>query len=442
MTSALLDAARSAVRSADLVRGRGRLTQVVGLVLEVRGLCASIGDLCWIEVGRQLPEVPAEVVGFREDALLLMPYGSLIGIAAGSRVRTHGERLRVPAGVELLGRVLNAVGEPIDGGPPLSCRETTSHLGRVPPPLARQRIREVQPTGVRAIDAFVTCARGQRVGIFAGSGVGKSVLLGMISRHSAVDVNVVALIGERGREVREFIEEDLGQDGLARSVVVVATSDESAVLRVRAAQSAMAIAEWFREHDRNVMFLMDSTTRYAMALREIGLAVGEPPTTKGYTPSSFAELPRLLERAGTSRVNAMTGFFTVLVEGDDLNDPVGDAVRAIVDGHIVLARDLARRGHYPAIDVLGSVSRLMPQVTTPEHRASSARVLNWLKLLEDHQDLITIGAYTRGHHAELDIALDLRPRLDAFLRQGIGEKADLSATLAQLAQLATPGATG
>jgi FliI/YscN family ATPase len=304
--------------------------------------------------------------------------------------------------------------------------------------MSRERIRAVQPTGVRAIDAFVTCARGQRVGIFAGSGVGKSVLLGMISRHCEADVNVVAMIGERGREVREFIEEDLGKEGLSRSVVVVATSDQSAVLRVRAAQTAMGIAEWFREHDRNVMFLMDSTTRYAMALREIGLAIGEPPTTKGYTPSVFAELPRLLERAGTSTRSAITAFFTVLVEGDDLNDPIGDAVRAIADGHIVLSRDLSRRGHYPAIDVLGSVSRLMPQVTQREHRACAARALNWLKLLEDYQDLIAIGAYVRGQNPELDLAMEMRPRLDEFLRQDIADRAPLEGTLSRLHELARP----
>lgn len=441
MSTSLLEKARAAVRGADVVTALGRVSQVVGLIVEVRGLTASIGDLCWVDAGRQLPAIPAEVVGFREDALLVMPYGPVAGIAAGRRVTTRGEGMRVPVGPQLLGRVLDAFGRPLDGGPLLSSTDTASPHGRVPSPMARERIRTIQPTGVRAIDGFVTCARGQRVGIFAGSGVGKSVLLGMISRHCEADVNVVAMIGERGREVREFIEEDLGKEGLARSVVVVATSDQSAVLRVRAAQTAMGIAEWFRERGQNVMFLMDSTTRYAMALREIGLAIGEPPTTKGYTPSVFAELPRLLERAGTSARSAITAFFTVLVEGDDMNDPVGDAVRAIVDGHIVLSRDLSRRGHYPAIDVLGSVSRLMPQVTEREHRGSAVRAMNWLKLLEDYQDLIAIGAYTRGQNAELDLAMDMRPRLDEFLRQDIGDHAPLAATLAALHELAHGQAT-
>jgi flagellum-specific ATP synthase len=424
-----------------LVRPIGRVSQVVGTIVEVRGLVASMGDLCWIERRNDKTEVAAEVVGFQHDNLLLMPYDELIGLSAGCRVTTRGQSLRMPVGAQLLGRVVDAFGRPLDGGPVLQTGQVSRRHATSPNPLSRQRITEVQQTGVRAIDSFVTCAKGQRVGIFAGSGVGKSVLLGMISRHSDADVNVVALIGERGREVREFVEEDLGPEGLARTVVVVATSDQSPVLRIRAAESAMSVAEWFRGQNKNVMLVMDSVTRFAMAQREIGLAVGEPPATKGYPPSTFAMLARLLERAGTDEVNAITAFFTVLVEGDDLNEPIGDAVRSIVDGHIVLSRDLARRGQYPAVDVMGSVSRLMNQVTDDSHRRASQRILGLLKLLEDNQDLITIGAYKRGANADLDRAVDLKPRIEEFLRQGLREHHPIDDTLARLAELSRSAET-
>ncbi len=440
MSAPLFDRTRQAIQSVDLIRPVGHVRQVVGTVVEVEGLAASLGDLCRIRHRRQESGILAEVIGFRDDTLLLMPYTDLEGIASGYQVTTSGETLRVPVGPHLLGRVIDAFGNVIDGGPPLAGGERVGRRGRTPSPLSRQRIDSAQRTGVRAIDAFITCAKGQRLGIFAGSGVGKSVLLGMISRHSDADVNVVALIGERGREVREFIEEDLGPDGLKRSVVVVATSDESPVLRIRAAESAMAIGEWFRDRDHNVMFMMDSATRYAMAQREIGLAAGEPPTTKGYPPSTFAQLPRLLERAGTSAINAMTAFFTVLVEGDDMNEPVGDAVRSIVDGHIVLTRDLARRGHYPAIDVMGSVSRLMQKIASEEHLSSSQHILGQLKLLEENQDLITIGAYKPGNNHELDAALAAKPRIEQFLRQGLEDHVPMAQTLAELAALTAPGA--
>jgi len=426
--------ATAGLAALDPVRELGTVSQVVGTVVEVRGLRAPIGDLCWIDVGGG--RLPAEVVGFRDETLLLMPFGELTGVGAGDRVHGARQALQVPVGPALLGRVIDAMGRPLDGGPPLSRRATVARHAQPPTPLERERICEAQQTGVKAIDAFVTCAKGQRVGIFAGSGVGKSVLLGMITRHTDADVNVVALIGERGREVREFLEEDLGPEGLQRTVVVVATSDQSPVLRVRAAEMAMSIGEWFREHDQNVMMVMDSVTRYAMALREIGLAVGEPPTTKGYTPSVFAELARLLERAGTSAVNAMTAFFTVLVEGDDLNDPIADAVRSIADGHIVLSRDLARRGHYPAIDVMGSVSRLMSAVTSPEHREASSRVLGLLKLLEDNEDLINIGAYRPGSNPRLDHAIRLRDAVESFLRQGLDEHVPMPRTMQDLLTLA------
>ena len=436
MSEKVLHAARGAVRDTTLLRPVGRVTQVVGTVVEARGLRASVGALCWIlgDGGRE--GVACEVVGFRDEALLLMPFHDLHGVAPGQRVTTRKETLRVPTGQAVLGRVIDAFGRPLDGGPAIESPERVVSRPNIPNAMTRQRVELPQRTGVKAIDAFVPCARGQRVGIMAGSGVGKSVLLGMISRHSDADVNVVALIGERGREVREFVEQDLGPEGLARSVVVVATSDQSPVLRVRAAQTAMALGEWFRDRDQNVMMVMDSVTRFAMAQREIGLAVGEPPATRGYPPSTFAVLAKLLERAGTSEVNAMTAFFTVLVEGDDLQDPVGDAVRSIVDGHIVLSRDLARKGHYPAIDVMGSVSRLASVVAAPGQSDQARRLLHLLKVLEDNEDLVTIGAYTSGTNPDLDRALALRPRIEAFLQQGLTDHVAPQQTLEELAALA------
>lgn len=440
MSEATIDRAIGAIRASTLIQQVGRVTQVLGTIVEVQGLRCSLGDICWIfgESGR--PEIPCEVVGFREGCLLLMPFRDLVGVAPGQRVGTRQDSMRVPVGPALLGRVVDGLGRPIDGGPGIEATERVRTLPRIPPAMQRKRVELPQHTGVKAIDAFVPCARGQRVGIMAGSGVGKSVLLGMISRHSDADVNVVALIGERGREVREFVEEDLGPEGLKRSIVVVATSDQSPVLRVRAAQTALAYAEWFRDHDKNVMLVMDSVTRFAMAQREIGLAVGEPPATRGYPPSTFATLAKLLERAGTNEVNAITAFFTVLVEGDDMQDPVGDAVRSIVDGHIVLSRDLARRGHYPAIDVMGSVSRLAPKVAADGQLDQSRRLLHLLKVLEDNEDLVTIGAYAKGTNPDLDRAIALRGEIDAFLRQGLTDHVAPDQTLAQLAALA--GAAG
>lgn len=415
------DVASRQVRACDPVRQLGRITGLVGMTIEVRGLSAPVGSLCRIEGGRDRAPVPCEVVGFQAGKLLLMPYGAMRGIAPGQVVVPVSSRLSVPTGDGLLGRILNGLGEPIDGGPALH------HLPRrplgQPAPAALTRRRAAAPlaTGIRAIDALVTVARGQRLGIFAGSGVGKSVLLGMLARNASVDVNVLALIGERGREVREFIERDLGPQGLARSVVVVVTSDESAVMRTRGADTAMTIAESFREADREVLLLMDSATRYAMALREIGLAAGEPPTTKGYPPSVFAALPRFCERAGWSAVNAMTAFFTVLIEGDDIHDPVGDAMRSILDGHVMLSRDLARQGHYPAIDVLGSISRLRNDVLPPDALAAGDVLMRWLKAIEENRDLVNIGAYVAGSDPLLDTALARRREIRAFLTQAMTE---------------------
>ncbi len=429
-------AAREQIDACDPVRQLGRVSGLVGMTIEVRGLAAPVGSLCRVETGRRRPPVPCEVVGFQAGKLLLMPYGDLRGIAPGHVVAAVSRRLSVPFGDGLLGRVLNGLGEPIDGGPPL-VHLPRRPLGRAAPAaLSRRRAAAPLETGIRAIDALVTAARGQRLGIFAGSGVGKSVLLGMLARNASVDVSVLALIGERGREVREFIERDLGPEGLARSVVVVVTSDESAVMRTRGAETAMTIAEGFRESDREVLLLMDSATRYAMALREIGLAAGEPPTTKGYPPSVFAALPRLCERAGWSAVNAITAFFTVLIEGDDIQDPVGDAMRSILDGHVMLSRDLAREGHYPAIDVLGSVSRLRNDVLPPVSRQAGDLVMRWLKSLEENRDLVNIGAYVPGSDPLLDTALARRARMRDFLTQEIGERVDTAQSLRDLHQVA------
>lgn len=424
------------VRRTDPVRPIGRVEKLVGLVIEVVGLVAPVGSLCRIETGRQQAPVLCEVVGFRGDTLLLMPYGRPGGLAPGQRAVLAARDLTVAVGPQLLGRILDGLGRPLDGGPPLHGAERR-RVGSPPPPaLGRQRCAEVQGTGIRAIDSLVTVARGQRLGIFAGSGVGKSVLLGMLARNARVDVNVLALIGERGREVREFIERDLGPEGLARSVVVVVTSDASAVLRAKGAETAMAIAEHFRDSGRNVLFLMDSATRYAMALREIGLAAGEPPTTKGYTPSVFAALPRLCERAGWSAVNAMTAFFTVLIEGDDIHDPVGDAMRSILDGHVMLSRDLARENHYPAVDVLGSISRLRQDIVPRELLGAGSQVLRWLKAIEENRDLINIGAYVPGSDPLVDAALVKLPAIKRFLQQPVDDPAPLEATFAALRALA------
>jgi flagellum-specific ATP synthase len=419
----------------DPVKAVGRVTNLVGMIIEVGGLAAPVGSLCRIETGRNEEPVLCEVVGFRNETLLVMPYQEARGIAPGCQVLQVSRQLTVPCGSQLLGRVIDGLGRPLDGGPPLSTGPQIRLGGRPPAALSRQRATQPMTTGIRSIDSMITTARGQRLGIFAGSGVGKSVLMGMMARQASVDVNVLALIGERGREVREFIERDLGPEGLARSVIVVVTSDESAVMRAKGAETAMAIAENFRDADNEVLFLMDSATRYAMALREIGLAAGEPPTTKGYPPSVFAALPRLCERAGWSQVNAMTAFFTVLIEGDDIHDPVGDAMRSILDGHVMLSRDLARQHHYPAVDVLGSVSRLRNDIVGKPDIEAGARLMRWLKTLEDNRDLVNIGAYVAGADPVLDEALAKEGEIKTFLQQGITEATSIDSTLSGLRHL-------
>ena len=418
----------------DPIKATGHVDKLVGLVVEVVGLNASVGSQCRISKGSDRSTL-CEVVGFRGSTALVMPYTDLQGLERGQKVTVSGGLMSVPVSESLLGRVVDGLGSPIDDGPGLKNMQEQRLTAPAPDALHRNRIEERLETGVRAIDSLLTVARGQRLGIFAGSGVGKSVLLGMLARNANADVNVIALIGERGREVRDFIERDLGPEGLARSVVVVVTSDQSAVMRSRGAETATAIAEYFRDQGKNVMLMMDSLTRYAMARREIGLASGEPPTTKGYTPSVFADLPRLCERAGWSDRGSITAFYSVLIEGDDIHDPVGDAVRSILDGHLVLSRDLARENHYPAIDVLGSISRLRNRIVDPEVLEAGSTLFRWMKAYEENRDLINIGAYVTGSDPLVDQAIARRERIRAFLCQPVEEPAPWAETIASLETL-------
>jgi flagellum-specific ATP synthase len=425
-----LAAARTALAGLHPVRLSGRVTDVVGLALEATGPNAPVGAACVIEDAG----VPAEVVGFRGGRVLLMPLGELAGVAPGSRVVLRRERPVVHVGRAMLGRVIDGLGRPLDGRGPL-CADTERPLhGARMNPLDRRPIREPLDLGVRAVNALVTCGRGQRLGILAGSGVGKSSLLAMMARHARADVNVIALVGERGREVREFVERDLGP-ALGRSVVVAATSDQPPLVRIRGALLAATIAEHFRDEGRDVLLTMDSLTRVAMAQREVGLSVGEPPSTRGYTPSVFALLPRIVERAGQGPRGSVTGLFTVLVEGDDLNEPIADATRSLLDGHIVLTRRLATESHYPAVDVLESLSRVMTDVASAEHRRLAARVREWLAVYRDAEDLIRIGAYRAGTSVAIDEAIAKLPAITAFLRQGLDEAATLEESVRALAAL-------
>jgi flagellum-specific ATP synthase len=407
------------VRSTRVVEKRGRVVQLIGLVIESEGPLCAVGEICRIESARHDSHTLAEVVGFREGRVLLMPLGELSGIHPGSEVIAHGRPLEVPVGDELLGRVLNGLGQPIDSLPPIRPSGLARCMAAPPHPLRRTRIRDVFGTGIRAIDTLIPVGEGQRLGIFAGSGVGKSTLLGMMAAHAEADVNVIALIGERGREVREFLEKDLSEEGRRKSVVVVATSNEPALCRLKGAYTAMAIAEHFRDQGKSVLLMMDSVTRFAMAQREIGLAVGEPPATRGYTPSVFALLPQLLERAGAGEKGAITAFFTVLVEGDDMNEPVADTVRGILDGHIVLDRALAQQNHYPAIDILQSVSRLTRDLCNAGQLDVAGKARELLSVYRKNADLISLGAYVAGSSPVIDAAVRLREPLDAFLRQKV-----------------------
>jgi flagellum-specific ATP synthase len=423
----------TAVRNFDFVRRTGKVAQFFGLVVESQGPDVFVGELCEIYSRKQGAPVSAEVVGLKEGKVLLMPYEELRGISLGSEVIATGRAAYVPAGEALLGRVIDAFGNPLDGRPLPALSEQYPIYPEPINPLKRTRIREILETGVRGIDTLLTLGRGQRVGIFSGSGVGKSTLLGMIARNMNADVNVIALVGERGREVRDFIEDILGPDGLSRSVVVVATSDQPALVRMRAAFSATAIAEYFSDQALDVVLTMDSITRFAMAQREIGLSIGEPPTARGYTPSVFAVLPKLLERGGAFETGgSITSIYTILVEGDDMSDPIADTVRAILDGHIVLARALANRAHYPAIDILGSVSRLMPELLTEEGLAVAKQVVKMLSVYQASKDLIDVGAYRAGVNPELDNAIRYMPDLDNFLTQGPRDSVVRDAALQQL----------
>ncbi|SDG16457.1 flagellar protein export ATPase FliI [Desulfosporosinus hippei] len=409
---------------------QGRVSKIVGLMVESAGPRASVGEYCHI-ITRGGLELPAEVVGFRDSTTLLMPLGELEGIAPGDRVLSQRQKLTVPVGPGLLGRILDGLGHPLDGRP---LQTITAYPLQNKPPSAilRPRIRDTLSVGVRTIDGILTIGRGQRMGIFAGSGVGKSTLLGMMARNTVADINVIALIGERGRELRDFIEKDLGPEGLARSVIIVATSDQPALVRLKAALTATAVAEYFRDQGKNVLLMMDSVTRFAMAQREVGLTVGEPPATRGYPPSVFALLPKLLERAGMAEVGSITGIYTVLVDGDDHNEPIADSVRGILDGHIVLTRELAMQNMFPAIDILQSVSRVMNDVVSPDQKALAGQVREYIAIYRDAKDLIDIGAYTPGSNPKIDAAIAHMDRIQGFSRQMVDEYVIYQEMLKQL----------
>jgi FliI/YscN family ATPase len=411
----------------------GQVTEVVGLLIESRGPSAAIGDFCEVHSGGR--QIRLQVIGFRNGRVLSMPLEEIDGLQLGDPVYARSQDARVEVGPGLLGRVIDGFGEPIDEGPAIPVADAYGLYGKAANPLHREHITEPLVTGIRAIDGLLPCGRGQRVGIFGGSGVGKSTLLGSMSRHNSADVTVIAMIGERNREVRGFLEKELGPEGRKRSVVVCATSERPAPLRVRACFVALAVAEYFRDQGAHVLLVMDSVTRLAMAQREIGLAAGEPPSQKGYTPSVFNLLPKVLERAGNFQRGSITGFFTVLVEGDDFNEPISDAVRAILDGHIILSRQLATQGHYPAIDILHSVSRLTTAIATPAQKEAARKIRGALAAYRDAEDLIQLGAYVSGSNPALDASIRMRPELLEYLRQDHAENAPLEETLARLESL-------
>ena len=424
------------VRKAIPIRRYGQVNQVIGLVIEGLGPAAAIGDICQIQLKGKVDSIPAEVVGFREHKILLMPLGHPRGIQPGDPILPMGIPAQAQVGKNLLGRVLDGMGNPMDHLGPLTCETEYPLYAQPSDPIFRQRITQPVDVGVKAINSLLTIGKGQRMAIFSGSGVGKSILLGMMARHTTAQVNVVALIGERGREVREFIDKDLGEEGMKKSVIIVATSDQHPLLRMRGAYLATAIAEYFRDQKNDVLLMMDSITRFAMAAREVGLAIGEPPASKGYTPSVFAQLPRLLERAGTTPgQGSITGLYTVLVEADDLNDPVADAIRSIADGHIVLSRDLANQNHYPAIDVLASVSRVMNDIVSPEQKAARNQLISLLAIYKKAEDLINIGAYVKGSNPQIDYAIKKIADIHSFLRQAVNEKIHFEECLANLQAL-------
>jgi len=412
----------------------GKVNKMVGLTIEATGPSANLNDVCYIFGEGQGDKKIAEVIGFRENKVLLMPYDDMGGVGIGSYVENSGAAFKVPVGDELLGKVLDGLGNPMDGS------ELNTNLyypsgAPAPDPLKRKLIEEVLPLGVKAVDSLLTIGKGQRIGIFAGSGVGKSTLLGMFARNTKADINVIALIGERGREVREFIERDLGEEGLKRSVLVIATSDKPALIRKKAAQTATAIAEYFRDQGKDVLLMMDSLTRFSMAQREIGLASGEPPVSRGYPPSVYSEMPKLLERAGNSEHGSITGLYTVLVDGDDFNEPITDTARSILDGHIMLSRKLGHKNHYPAIDVLQSISRCMSSIATKEHKEAAGKLKNVLATYRDAEDLINIGAYKNGSNADIDYTITKIKEVNAFLQQGMDDKHSFEEEITMLMEI-------
>ena len=423
----------NALKNLDVVRVVGRVVKVVGLVIEAQIQGVSIGDLCMVEAANDT--IRAEVVGFKEDQVLMMPLGLVAGIRPGSKVFPTGIPISVKVSNGLLGRVLNGLGDPIDGKGPIN-PDSLYNVDQDPPdPFSRPRITDVLTVGVKSIDGLLTLGKGQRIGIFAGSGVGKSTLMGMLARNCSGEVNVICLVGERGREVNDFIEESLGEDGLKKSVVICATSDTTPLIRVKCAMVGTAVAEYFRDQGKDVLFMMDSVTRFAMAQREIGLATGEPPTTKGYTPSVFAMLPRLMERAGTDKNGSITAIYTVLVDGGDMDEPIADAARGILDGHIMLSRDLAAKNHYPCIDVGHSVSRLFSAICSEEHKVSAGRLREVLAKYEEAEDLINIGAYVKGSNPKIDDAVDKIDQVNSFLKQRTDENVPYDETIQMIASI-------
>lgn len=429
-----LDKYKEIVKKESVFCEIGKVCDIIGLIIEADGPKSSIGDLCHIKTTQGV--VNAEVVGFRANKILLMPLSQMDGLKPGDCVINTNGPMQIKVGKELIGRVLDGLGNPIDNLGEINTGRLYSTQANVINPLKRKLIREPLSLGIRSVDMFTTVGKGQRLGVFAGSGVGKSTTLGMMAKNTKADINVIALIGERGREVREFIESTLGEEGLKRSVVVVATSDQPSLVKIKAGFVATTIAEYFRDEGYDVLFMLDSVTRIAMAQREVGLAVGEPPATRGYTPSVFALMPKLLERAGSNDKGTITGLYTVLVEGDDFNEPISDTVRSILDGHIMLSRDLAHKNHYPAIDILQSVSRVMNDVVDSNHKLAASKIRTLLALYRKNEDLINIGAYVKGSDRNVDKAIALMGEINAFLTQSTSDKIDFNEALAQLNKLA------
>ena len=425
------------VKSAPIISYEGEVVKIVGLTIEAKGVKASVGEICNI-ISLSGDILKAEVVGFRDGLIILMPLGEVIGIAPGCKVIANNEIFNIKCSDELLGRVIDGIGTPIDGKGNIS-GEKRSIYNTPPNPMQRRRIKDIMPTGIKAIDGCNTVGKGQRIGLFAGSGVGKSTTMGMIARSAKADINVICLVGERGREVLDFLEKDLGEEGLKRSVIICSTSDKSPLIRVKGALTATTIAEYFRDKGKDVILMMDSVTRFAMAKREIGLAIGEPPAQKGYTPSVFAELPKLMERAGTSEKGSITAFYTVLVDNDNFNEPIADATRGILDGHIVLSRELAHKNHYPAIDVSSSVSRLMNEICDKEHKELAAKLRDVLAVYKEAEDLINIGAYEYGTSEKIDYAINCIDKINDFLKQSTEEVYGVDDTLTYLKNIFSVG---